>query len=183
MAFLTIITRSFRRPKSLVRCVDSVAHQTDQDVEQIIVHDPIGRGVEASYTNLKSITPDSLYVMLLDDDDYLIEPLFIERLKVVAVREDCPDVIFVGMDVSGTIMPVWEEGLRRGYIACSCFVVRRNVWLEHIKDIKADYSADFYFIESIMNCEHKHTSARLDMVASRVGKVSHGQPENIPAVA
>lgn len=183
MAFLTIITRSFRRPKSLERCVNSVALQTDPDVEQIIAYDPDGRGVEASYTNLKTLTPSGLYVMLLDDDDYLIEPSFVAELKRVAQRDDTPEVVFVGMDVSGTIMPVWDEGLRRGYIACSCFVVRRDVWLEHIKDIKADYSADFYFIESIMACGKQHTSTRLDMVASKVGRVSHGQPENITATA
>lgn len=183
MAFLTIITRSFRRPISLVRCVESVAHQTDPDVEHVIVHDPIGRGVEASYTNLKSITPSGMYVMLLDDDDYLIDRSFVEALKRTAQFNDTPEVVFVGMDVSGTIMPVWDEGLRRGYIACSCFVVRYDVWLEHIKDVKADYSADFYLIESIMNCNRHHTSTRLDMVASRVGRVSHGQPENVAITA
>jgi glycosyltransferase involved in cell wall biosynthesis len=183
MAFLTILTRSFRRPESLGRCVKSVALQTDPDVEHVIIHDQIGRGVEWSYTNLRSVTPDGEYVMLLDDDDYLIEPSFVAELKCVTQEQGSPDVVFVGMNVAGTVMPIWEHGLRRGYIACSCFVIRRDVWLEHAQDFRPDYSADFYFIESIMNCDKKHTAAHLDMVASQTGRVSHGQPENISITA
>lgn len=177
MTFLTILTRSFRRPESLARCVQSVARQTDPDVEQRIIFDPLGRGVEWSYTNLRGVAPAGEYVFLLDDDDYLIDPLFVAELKKEAARCGRPDVIFVGMNVAGTVMPIWENGLKRGYIACSCFVVKRDVWLEHAANFCGDYSADFYFIESICTCPHHHTTAHLDRVASTTGKVSHGSPE------
>lgn len=184
MAFLTILTRSFQRPESLARCVQSVARQTDPDVEQRIIFDPLGRGVEWSYLNLRGVVPDGEYVFLLDDDDYLIDPSFVAELKKVAERHNRPDVIFVGMNVAGTVMPVWDDGLRRGYIACSCFVVKCEVWLEHAVKFRDDYSADFYFIEAICNCDKHHTTAHLDMVASTTGKVSHGQPEqNVNPVA
>src|SRR5512139_1455120 len=120
--FLTILTRSFRRYESLSRCVKSVAAQTDPDVEQRILYDPIGRGVEWSYLNLRNIYPSGEYVMLLDDDDYLIEPSFVAQLKALVEEQHAPGVVFVGMNVSGTVMPVWDEGLKRGYIAASCFV-------------------------------------------------------------
>jgi len=183
MPFLTILTRSFRRPESLGRCVKSVASQTDPDVEQVILYDSIGRGVGWSYLNLKSVVPQGEYVFLLDDDDTLINPCFIETLKQCAAENNNPDVIYVQMDVSGTIMPIWEHGLKRGYIACSCFAIKRSVWLEHLQDIRDDYSADFYLIEAIHNCAARHTEAHLNMIASRVGKVSHGQPENIAVTA
>jgi glycosyltransferase involved in cell wall biosynthesis len=179
MPFLTILTRSFRRPESLVRCVKSVAHQTDPDVEQIVLHDPIGRGVGASYLNLRYSIPRGEYVYLLDDDDYLINDCFVEALKQCAAEHNNPDVIYVSMDVSGTIMPDFSEGLRRGWIACSCFAIKRNVWIEHVMDLRDDYSADFYFIEAINQCSRKHSTAQLDMIASRVGRVSNGQPESI----
>lgn len=177
MAFLTILTRSFRRPESLARNVQSVARQTDPDVEQRIIFDPIGRGVEWSYLNLRSVYPDGEYVFLLDDDDYLIDPLFVAELKQIVATHDRPDVVFVGMNVGGTVMPVWEHGLRRGYIACSCFVVKSEVWLEHAHNFHGDYSADFYFIDDICSCAKQHTTAHLDMVVSTTGRVSHGKPE------
>jgi len=183
MPFLTILTRSFRRPQSLVRCVQSVAHQTDPDVEQIIIHDPVGRGVGWSYLNLHHVAPRGQYVFILDDDDYLINDCFIEALKQCALEHDSPDVIYVQMDVSGTIMPDFSEGLRRGWIACSCFAVRREVWLEHVKDFIDDYSADFYFIAAVHHCSRQHTIAHLDMIASKVGRVSNGHAENIAATA
>jgi glycosyltransferase involved in cell wall biosynthesis len=183
MPFLTIITRSFRRPESLARCVKSVACQTDPDVEHIILHDPIGRGVGASYLSLRGLFPHGEYVYLLDDDDYLIEPEFVEVLKRYAKALESPDVIYVQMNVSGTIMPEWEEGLQRGRIACSCFAIRREVWLEHVNDFINDYSADFYFIHAISICGRMHSEAHLNMIASQVGKVSHGKPENIAVTA
>src|SRR5512139_2183289 len=182
MAFLTIITRSFRRYESLARCVKSAACQTDPDVEQRIIYDALGRGVEWSYLNLRGVDPAGEYVMLLDDDDYLIEPGFVAQLKETVIQHATPDVVFVGMDVSGTVMPVWEHGLKRGWIACSCFVVKREVWLEHTKDFRADYSADWYFIEAVCRCPRQHTQAHLDTVASTVGRVSHGKPENIDSI-
>lgn len=181
--FLTILTRSFRRPESLGRCVNSVALQTDPDVEHVILHDPIGRGVGWSYLNLRYAIPRGEYVFMLDDDDYLINRDFVAALKQCAQDNDQPDVIYIKMDVSGTIMPDFTDGLQRGWIACSCFAIRREVWLEHLADLRDDYSADFYFIHAISACGRMHSEAHLNMVASRVGKVSHGQPENLVLIA
>lgn len=175
--FLTIITRSFKRPESLARCVKSVACQTDPDVEQIIAHDPVGRGVEASYLDMRYHLPRGEYVFILDDDDYLIDPGFVAALKQAA--HDRPDVIYVKMDVSGTIMPTWSDGLHCGQIAVSCFVVKREVWLEHVMDFIGDYSSDFHFIHAIHTCARQHSESHLDMIASQVGQVSHGKPEDI----
>ncbi len=183
MTFLTILTRSYRRPESLARCVQSVARQTDPDAEQIVLHDPVGRGVGWSYLNLRYVTPRGEYVFLLDDDDYLIDDGFVAALKQFAHDNRKPDIIYVQMDVSGTVMPIWEHGLQRGYIAASCFALRRNVWIEHIIDLIDDYSADFYFISAVHNCPRDHSRAHLNMIASRVGKVSHGQPENVATFA
>ncbi|HEY4723052.1 MAG TPA: hypothetical protein VII92_14460, partial [Anaerolineae bacterium] len=105
----------------------------------------------------------------MDDDDYLIADGFVAALKRCVEEEHKPDVVFVKMDVSGTAMPDFSEGLRRGWIACSCFAIKRGVWLEHVMDFIDDYSADFHFIEAIMNCARNHTQVHLNMIASRVG--------------
>src|SRR4030067_728827 len=129
-AFLSIVTRTFRRPVGLARCVDSVARQTDPDVEHIILHDSIGRGVGWAYENLKTVQPGGEYVFILDDDDYLIDEGFVAELKQFVVEHVCPDLVFVLMRVRGRILPEWTEGLRLGDIAVSCLVLRRDVWLE-----------------------------------------------------
>lgn len=183
MAFLTILTRSFRRPESLGRCVNSVALQTDPDIEHLIVHDAIGRGVEWSYTNLSGIVPDGQYVMLLDDDNYLDDRHFIEKLKRIADVENCPEVIFIDMQRLGDRLPDFSEGVKRGFIDAACFVVRRDVWLEHAPRLKSDYSADFYFIDEIVRCERRHTTAHLHDIITIMDRVSHGQPENLYTTA
>ena len=178
-AFLTIVTRTFRRPVGLARCIDSVARQSDPDVEHIILHDSIGRGVGWSYENLRSAQPGGEYVFILDDDDYLIDEGFVAALKQFVVEHERPEIVFVGMDVQGRILPEWSEGLRLGDIAVSCFALRRDVWLEHAGDFSGDYGGDFHFIDAVYGCERQHTSARLERVVSRVDRVSYGEPENI----
>lgn len=177
MAFLTILTRSYKRPNSLARCVQSVARQTDPDVEQRIIFDSIGRGVEWSYLNLRGITPDGEYVMLLDDDNYLSDDGFIAHLKKFIEDQGRPDVVFVEMDRLGALFPDLSEGIRRCYIDAGNVVIKRDVWLEHAPDFKADYSADFYFILAICNCPHQHTRAHMRGVSVVIDRISNGLPE------
>src|SRR4030067_3647749 len=108
-AFLTIVTRTFRRPVGLARCIDSVARQSDPDVEHIILHDSIGRGVGWSYENLRSAQPGGEYVFILDDDDYLIAGGFRAALKGFVIKHQWPDIVFVSMDVPGRVLPAWTE--------------------------------------------------------------------------
>ncbi len=176
MAFLTILTRSFRRPDQLARCVQSVACQSDPDVEHVIVHDPIGQGVGWSYENLRSVPVGGEYVFILDDDDYLIRGSFVAELKASA--ESRPDVILFKMDLLDYgILPQTFGEPQNGGIAVSCFAVRRDVWIEHAQDLKAEYAGDFEFIHAVWGCARAHRFGILDVVASRIGQVSHGQPE------
>ena len=179
MAFLTVVTRAFRRPRGLARCVDSVARQTDPDIEHIILHDAVGRGVGWSYENLGTAHPSGEYVFILDDDDYLIDPDFVSVLRAFVAEHNSPDIVFVQMDVCGRILPEWSEGLRMGDIAVSCFVLCRNVWIEHRGDFRAQYAGDFHFINAVYRCARQHTEARLNRVVSRVDRVSSGKPEAI----
>ena len=132
-----------------------------------------------AYENLKTVQPGGEYVFILDDDDYLIDEGFVAALKQFVVEHVCPDIVFVQMDVCGRILPEWSEGLRLGDIAVSCFALRREVWLEHGGDFSGEYGGDFHFIDAVYGCERQHTSARLERVASRVDRVSRGEPEAI----
>jgi hypothetical protein len=180
---LTILTRTFlKRPASLARNQASVASQTDADqVDQLLLVDRERRGIEWTYAHLGDALPGihGDYVLLLDDDDYLIDPDFVADLAQWV--EDGPAVVIVQMDVSGRIMPepdYWRQPPVGGRIACSCFIVRRDVFAEHVGDFAAAYAGDFAFINAIWNCPRGHPFAWWDRVVSRVGQVSHGQAEN-----
>lgn len=175
MAFLTILTRSFRRPNQLARCVLSVARQSDPDIEHVIVHDPIGRGIGWSYQNLRTVPIGGDYVFILDDDDYLILDSFVHDLKQAA--HDRPEVMIVQMDLLDRRLPQTCGEPVLGGIAVSCFVVRRDVWLEHAPEFPACYEADYRFIHAIWTCPAQHRFKFLDLVAARIGRVSHGEPE------
>lgn len=178
-AFLTIVTRSFKRPKGLARCVQSVARQSDPDVQQIIVHDALGRGVEWSHVNLCNVPIGGQFVFVLDDDDYLIDDQFVESLKALVAAEQ-PDVVFVQMDVEGRILPRDDmpNGPQLGEIAMSCFVVRRDVWLEHVVDFLPVYEGDLTFIHAVWHCPKQHRRATLRRLVSKTGGVGGGHAES-----
>jgi|WetSurMetagenome_2_1015567.scaffolds.fasta_scaffold93720_2 hypothetical protein len=180
---LTILTRTFlQRPASLARNQASVEDQTQPDqVEQLLLVDREQRGIAWTYAHLRDCLPSvrGEYVLLLDDDDYLISNTFVEDLADHVL--DSPAVVIVRMDVSGRLMPepeYWRQPPVGGRIACSCFIVRRDVFAEHVGDFAADYAGDFAFINAVCNCPRGHTFEWWDRVVSRVGQVSHGQAEN-----
>lgn len=56
MSFLTVITRTYKRPGLLARNQASLAAQTDPDFEQILLVDDAGRGV--AWANAQRPVPD-----------------------------------------------------------------------------------------------------------------------------
>jgi len=72
--FLSIVTRTCRRPKALARCIRSLGAQDCQDFEHAIIEDEIGRGVAwangmMAERDWSDINGD--YVYILDDDNKL----------------------------------------------------------------------------------------------------------------
>lgn len=185
MPLLTIITRTFNgRPLGLASNIASVQRQTRTDnVQHLIVEDKQRRGVAWAQQNLRTLSPllQGDYVMLLDDDDFLIDDKFVEILEKVTA--DSPEVVIVKMNMGdGRILPHWMDWLLVGSrpehsgIAASCFIVRRDVWNEHVNDFAAKYDGDFAFIEAVYRCGHPF--AWWDRCVSRVGEISHGRAED-----
>lgn len=179
---LTIITRTFRgRPGLLRRCRASVRDQSRFNlVEHLMFIDHEKRGVEWSYDNLNLVVPSihGDYVMLLDDDDYLIAENFVECLERDVTTGG--DVYIYRMDMgNGLILPpIQKFGVRPelGKIACSCFVVKREVWISHVFDFGPYYDGDYRFISKLWDdgCSFRF----IDQAVSRVGVVSRGAAED-----
>ena len=56
---LTIVTRTFRRPQMLERCVASVWAQECRDFQHVILPDEIGIGIRASYERMAARRADT----------------------------------------------------------------------------------------------------------------------------
>ena len=182
MPLLSIVTRTFNgRPEGLARCQESVRSLRHAcEVQHYLAVDDQQRGVGWSHLNLKTISPNLTgdYVMLLDDDDYLVDNQLLISLASLAL--DHPDVVITKMDMGDRVLPPESDwGGRPGpsYIAASCPIVKRSVWLEHVGFFTDEYEGDYRFISSIFDCPRQHKIAWLNHVVSRVGRVSHGAAE------
>lgn len=180
MPLLTIITRTFGgRPLGLAANVASVERQARRDeIQHLIVVDSEGRGVGWAQENLRHVRDiRGDYVMLLDDDDLLVVDDLIQGLERQVA--DSPEVVIVQMDMGGgNIVPSgshWQSQPEHSTIACSCYILRRDVWNEHVADFTPTYDGDFNFIDAVWKCGHPFVW--WPRVVSRIGRVSHGQPE------
>lgn len=180
MPLLTVLTRTFLgRPFGLARCEASVKSQTVPDnIQHLLVVDQERRGIEWTYEHMHLSVPSIKgdYVMLLDDDDYLVEPRLVELLAEKVVGN--PAVVMVKMDMGdGRVLPglTWRAAPELGDVPCSSFIVRRDVFEQHSHDFGHDYGGDANFIKSVWNA--RHSFVWWDKVVSRVGQVSRGAPE------
>jgi hypothetical protein len=93
------------------------------------------------------------YVMVLDDDDMLVYPNFVEEFSALIDIKNSPEIIFFKGEVKGLgILPTedtWGEHPVRGKIASFCFAVRRDVWIANIEEFgKLLSGGDYCFISS-----------------------------------
>lgn len=175
MPFLSIVTRcSPGRRELLERNELSIAAQTDGDLEQIFIE-----GAANLYeANLSlAMAGDVLvgeYVYVLDDDDYLCDSDFVTAAKKAA--EDAPDVIMVRarwVYLAGHILPDapnWGRPPVLGKVGSPCFLVKREVWREHIRSFGRPRCGDFHFIRKLwdMGCSFLW----LDRVVAEVDRSS-----------
>lgn len=184
---LTIVTRTFNaRPMGLAANITSVRKQAESgEIQHLIVEDEVGRGVAWAQENLRNevafVKGD--YVLLLDDDDFLVDANLVYGLRRQVL--DAPEIIICKMNMGdGRILPDadhWGERPERGHIPCSSYIVRRDVWNEHVADFAPKYDGDFDFIDAVW--KHGHPFQWWNNVVARVGQVSHGKAEDGATVA
>ena len=182
MAFLEVITRTFnQRPRMLARNVASLHGLTDADWMQTILVDEQGRGVAWAQENMANYSTQlqGRYIWILDDDDMCIRRTLLSELKTIAEDHD-PDVIMVRMDHKERgILPDrahWEAPPVHGFIGCSAYIVKRDVWQGHAGAfIPGTYYSDFTFIQSIF--ESGQRIYWHDVIASQVQAIGLGRAE------
>jgi hypothetical protein len=167
--------------------VRSLVAQSDPDWSQDFVVDTAGRGIGASYEALAQADAHGKYIWVLDDDDVCVYPHLVRALRRLVDREDAvggveawPELVMVKMDHGRLgVQPdeaLWGRAPVEGHIGVSAFLVRRDVWLRHRQAFTpGHYASDFAFIAAAYAAAER--VVWLDVVASRVLRISHGRSE------
>jgi len=181
MPFLSILTRTYKRPEALKQCKRSIAMQADQDLEHVIIRDTVGVGCVEAYRLLLNVQPRGEYVMILDDDNLLARPWVVSDLKAAARAYD-PDVIVLKMQgAEFGILPdsyVWQGVPVGGHIGSCNVVVKLHVWDACIWSIATDgegggpvYHSDFIYLQEVWRYTQRiHWMDKIQVVVSQVSR-------------
>lgn len=158
MPFLTVITRTYKRPNLLANNQRAFAEQTDPDYEQIIIRDEVGVGVAAANVRLRGTAGcvRGEYVLVIDDDDIVVDPGLIADLKRLAVTR--PGVIMVRWDHGPRGVLPAEEWFEHGGVPPKAGVgggapiVRADVYRALCHTWGNAYDGDHDFVSSVLTC-------------------------------
>lgn len=177
MAYLTIVTRCYKRPNMLRRHIESVEKMVDPDWEHYFIVDEVGIGVlEANkkfYEHRENIK--GKWVLLLDDDDVLLDPHLVTRLKSDEFNQK--DVVIAKMQHGNRELPPYLPcSITYGEICGSSFVVRNRVYQKYIDRFAVYPGGDYNFISAVVG-DKKNRVGWLDVVITGIQQIGRGQPE------
>lgn len=179
--FLTFYTPTYRRPRGLARCLESVRAQTVAGaVEQIVIPDHVGRGIGGMYGEVPRYVDavHGRYVHVLADDDVLAGPTAVAALMNAAREHGDPPAFLVRARKGPLDLPLdgaaWPPVC--GRVDLSCFVTRADVWrpLARAGAYGQRYEGDYDFAVALATAGVVPVYLPLPFV---VGGVSRGAPE------
>ncbi len=153
---LTIYTPTLgpKRPRSLIRCLQSVAQQANQNLQHLLILDYIGIGNigvnKAIADNHGAIRGE--YVYILSDDDVLSDPQIVSDFQDFVRAESSPDVVMCRQTIGGKLLPPdthWEQPPVICQISGGCWFVKREVWIAHPWGARRE--GDFDFISAVFD--------------------------------
>ena len=150
--FLSIITRTCKRPKALAKCKRSVLAQDCEDWEHIIIEDKIGHTVAWANGMLaerdwSDINGD--YAYILDDDNKLLGGAVTAMFNGAAGQHDLLICRINRLRSDQRSFPedeYWQRPPVYQHIDIGCVVLRRDLFLHSVKHFTAKYEGDFDFI-------------------------------------
>ena len=151
LMFLSIVTRTCRRPKALAKCKRFVKAQDCQDYEHIIIVDEIGRGVPWANGMLAKRDWSDLngdYVYILDDDNLLLGGA-ITIMQNGAGQHDLLIYKINRLKRAQRSFPedeYWQAPPVYRHIDTGCVVLRKDLFLHSVKHFTARYEGDYDFI-------------------------------------
>lgn len=175
--FMTIVTRTCRRPEAFARNCESVEAQTDQDIQHLVLVDRIGRGIHLAnkrfHTHRNFVRGEWVYI--LDDDNYLVDPTFVAEIRRISSELD-PELIMVkGQWPHELVLPeVWKSSRVPPLCGVDAgnFVVRVDPWKTHIHLFGLDErGGDHRVLKSLFDSRLRiHWFDRIVFCVPQVGK-------------
>jgi len=138
----------------------SVAEQTDQDWEQILITDATGMGIYAANRSLAANGHRVVgeWVYILDDDNHLVDTQFVATIRKLAKNEKCDIIVVKSVWMGGIILPrpeYWGRPPARGQIDSLNVIVRQPIWKRHIAAFGKPSCGDFHFIKELFDYEYQ----------------------------
>ena len=146
----------------LMVCTNSIKRQTSDDYIHIIFRDDKtkdGYGMLLANQSLARVSPiDTQYIMVIDDDDMIIDPIFVKVFKDV-VGEKNPEIVFFKGIVFGREIPpsdLWKKRPVCDQISGSCFAVRLDIWEKYVHKYGKEKRGDYSFISECYKNTKNH---------------------------
>lgn len=181
MTLLTIITRTYKRPQMLARCMASLEAQSDGDYQHILLVDEEGIGIAETYRRMRQRNWADIrgdYVYLLDDDCTLagVEAIATLRRAIIAAR---PKLIFVKAEICewGILPGLWRLPPVRGRIDLGCVIMQRGLFRRAARRFGAAYDGDYDFIMAGYGMSRQSQTIWLDHLFMRAQQIGRGKPE------
>lgn len=154
----SILTRTFPgREKLLTRCAASVAQtcarHPDLHIEHQILHDKHASGIPAAQTMFWEAEPRGAFVLVLDDDDFLVGPDALYNVHRLLPPDTRLAVVKVLHGELGVMPRAWRTLPGVGEITVSNVIVSNEAWLENRWAFTPNYSGDFGYIASLFFAE------------------------------
>ena len=177
--FLTIITRCYKRPRMLGKCIASLERQTCQDWQHITIVDEIGIGIPETFRRMAKRDWSDVqgeYVYFLDDDNLLADVESVRWLR--DITQGGTDMLIFRAEIGDKILPDrahwgWPPVFR--HIDLGCAIVQRDVFFQAAKSFGARYEGDYDYLSAAYKLAKTHDW--LNRCVMRAQQVSHGAPE------
>ena len=181
MPFLSIVTRTYKRPAALARCKLLLAAQTDKDFVHQVIEDTVGLGVPGSHALVRDAHPVGEYAMILDDDDFVASPYFVSDLHAAARAYDPDVIVFRVNNAQLGVLPsrfVWQMYPILGQIGGGNVIVKREVWDACIAAIMSDgngggpvYEGDYYYLAEVWrHTKRIHWMDKVQVIVPHIGR-------------
>lgn len=180
MTLLTIYTPTYKRPKALAYCIQSVGRQTDQDTQHLIIPDDKGIGIAGVYRDVRlhGHKVEGDYCLFLSDDDYLYDNNVVADFRQFVNEHDKPEVVMAKGIREGKTYPApfcWQAPPMVGFVTLFNVITRRDVWIANATAWGECYEGDYFFMRHLWDAGYLFTWWDRTICATQ--RVSRGKPE------
>lgn len=181
MSIEIVTRRSANREALFQRLVNSLKEQTDQNYRHSILTG--ATTLEEANAMLCEFEPTENYVMVLDDDNFLVDSTIVYTINQMEVFDY--SIIMVRHQnwyiYDDLVMPlVWKQIPQAGQIDMLDFIVSRRIYNDFKEHFRQPRGADWHFISEALKATDN--VFWLDRIVARLDRVSsHNYNMDLPA--